>query len=364
MKKWLILSGALLLAFAGGLKFQQYRASFSNEAGVIPGLPARTDPLPGGSTLYYIPSDFSTVPTHTGAPSTYGALPAIKEKRYDTGSCKGGSLNEILSSHGRIWGYLSRYGAFESAENVDTYDKLGRYLACVGLARRDPAYCDYLPAESRGGEFKVDFFASPNFKCREYYMNVSFPGFAAGRDTAEASCRIIQTGGNAIIGPEIPGDEFCAAASKGMEGLCGALTEYIPAKLDEKCRRALPAKKSDCGSDRVCSLRLAVYGAMKADSAESCPEDHRALCSAFLSRTEASCSALLADLGTSYCGYLAKAQKRAGGYAGYSPQEVKAAFKKEEETKAWAEKQRLETQKITEEVNQRARKIMGTPEKP
>ncbi len=283
MKKWLILAAALLLAFAAGIKYQQRKAFFGNpgfpsalpETGGAP-LPAIAQPpgpatLPGGATFYSIPGDLASVPSKSAAPSTYGALLTIKNKLYDGGPCKGGSLNEIFSAHGRIWGYLAPYGSFTGADNEETYDLLARYLSCAALARRDPSFCNYLPGESRGGRTDVPLLKSPNYKCSQYFLDAS----------------------------------------------------------------------------------------SKAVSAGGCPADRNALCSAYLSRSEASCSALLTKLESSYCGFLAKAQKRAGGYAGFSPEEVKAALKKKEDDKAEAERRRLENEKITEEINQRVRKLMG-----
>ena len=268
MKKWLVLVAALLFALAGGLGFLRHKASLEN-AGPPPGQQAGLS-LPGANTQYYIPEEFSAGATRSAAPATYGALPTIKNKLYDSGPCQGGSLNEIFSAHGRIWGYLAPYGAFRSADNKETYDLLGRYLACVGLARGDPSFCNYLPGESTGGMASLSRAGSPNDNCLGYYLAVSTPGGA--------------------------GD---------------------------------------------------------------CPEDRRGLCSAFLSKSEASCSALLAKARTSYCAFLAKAKERAGGYPGYSPEELKALFKKQEEEKADLERMRLENERTTEEINKRVRKMMG-----
>lgn len=267
MKKWPILAAALLLAFAGAFKVLRHNAGSAAPS------PAQQDlvSLPNGEKLYVIPGEFSAVPARTAPPTTYGALPTIKDKAYDTGPCKGGSLNEIFSAHGRIWGELARHGSFRNTETAEVYDLLGRYLACMGLARGEPAFCDYLPAGSLGEKAEARRSNSPNYKCREFYAN--------------------------------------------------AVT--------------------------------------KAGSAEGCPADYGALCSAFVSRSEASCSALLAKLGSSYCACLADAQKRAGGYAGYSPEELQAAFKRDEAVKAAEERLRLENAKITEEINQRVRKLMG-----
>lgn len=270
MKKWLVLVAALLFAVAGGLSILRHKRSLEN-AGFPPGRQPPGTHLPGAATQYYIPEEFSGAPSRSGPPSTYGAIRTIKNKIYDSGPCEGGSLNGIFSAHGRIWGYLAPYGSFRSADNKETYDLLGRYLACVGLARGDPSFCNYLPGESSGGRVSISRAGSPNDNCMGYYLSIS----------------------------------------------------------------------------------------TRSGPAENCPEDYRGLCSAFISRSEASCSALLAQVGTSYCASLARAQKRAGGYAGYSPEELRALFKKQEEDKAALERMRLENEKTTEEINKRVRKMMG-----
>lgn len=358
MKKWQVLLAALLLAFAGGYRLLQQRRAAGQGAlppvHVLPGGQA----LPEDTTQYYIPEEFLSVPPRSGAPSTYGALPTIKNEIYDRGLCKGGSLNEILSSHGRLWGYEARYGAFRPAESEAVYDLLGRYLACVGLARRTPTYCDYLPGQS-GGSVELGRFETPNYRCREYYTDVSFAGFAAGRDKSEVPCRLLLTGKNFSEGRQLPGGDFCGAAATGMENVCSKFSASVTKQELAQCRRLLPADKDDCGSDKPCLSRLAVYKAMKSGEAGACPEDHRGLCGAFISNSEASCSVILVGLGAAYCDYLAGAQKRAHGYAGYSPEELKEVFRREAEYKAALERQEAEGKKATEEINRRARQMLG-----
>src|SRR5512137_1410002 len=112
MKKWQVLLAAVLLGLAGGFRLLQQRKAAGQAAlppvHVLPGGQA----LPEDTKQYYVPEEFLSVPPRSGAPVTYGPLPTIKNEIYDRGLCKGGSLNEILSSHGRIWGYEAKYGAF------------------------------------------------------------------------------------------------------------------------------------------------------------------------------------------------------------------------------------------------------------
>jgi hypothetical protein len=361
MKKWQVLAAVLLLALAGGLRLLRERPS--NEPGLPPvQVLLSGQALPEDTTRYYIPEEFLAVPPRTGRPAGHGPLPVIKNEAYDRGLCKGGSLNEILSSHGRVWGYGARHGSFREKESLEIYGLLAQYLACVGLARRAPEFCDYLPGENDAAG--VGFYESPNYDCRDRYMNVSFAGFAAGREKSEEACAILLTSRNLAEGPRVRSAEFCAAAAKGMEAVCPALAASLGAKRAAECRRALPAGDSDCGSDGECRARLAAYRAMKAGDGAACQEKDRELCGAFLSGSEASCSVLLVRLGKAYCDYLASAQKRAKGYAGLTTEEAAEAIRAEAAEKVLEEARRVEIKRITDEVNSRARKMMGRPEEP
>ncbi len=361
MKKWQVLAAVLLLALAGGLRLLRERPTKE------PGLPPvqvllNGQALPEDTTRYYIPEEFLAVPPRTGRPAGHGPLPVIKNEAYDRGLCKGGSLNEILSSHGRVWGYGARHGSFREKESLEIYNLLAQYLACVGLARRAPEFCDYLPGENT--QSGVGFYESPNYACRDRYMNISFAGFAAGREKSEEACSILLTSRNLAEGPRVRSEDFCAAAAKGMEAVCPALALPLGAKLAAECRRTLPAGDSDCGSDSACRARLAAYRAMKAGDGAACQEKDRELCGAFLSGSEATCSVLLVRLGKSYCDYLASAQKRAKGYAGLTPEEAAEAIRAQAAERALEEARQAENRRITEQVNSRVRKMIGRPEEP
>jgi hypothetical protein len=126
----------------------------------------------------------------------------------------------------------------------------------------------------------------------------------------------------------------------------------------ENCRRVFPAKQRDCGDSPGCFYRVGIYEALKIGSAEACPEDYRANCGAFLSKSTETCSGVLSALQTAYCRYLAEAQKANDGMAGYTDGEVRSALA------AKAEKARLaaEIRKLDEEIDRRARKLLGKPE--
>lgn len=357
-RKWAILAAALLLAAGTFVRVRQQRraeeASRLQPAQVLPA----GQPLPADTTRYYIPEEFMAVPPRTGAPDGYGALPTIKNPIYDRGPCKGGSLNDILSSHGRTWGYDARHGAFRPEETDEIYDLAARYLACVGLAQRSPSYCDYLPAE-RGSIRDLDYSQTPNYRCREYYMGVSMPGYAAGRETSMDACAIFLTSSELSAGRRLSSADLCSAASRGIAAVCPKFAPAISGEELRQCRALFPGSEADCGPDRACRYRLDVARAMKAGDPAACPEKARGLCGAFLSRSEAGCSLLLVNLSNAYCRSLASAQKRAGGYAGYTPDEVAAAIKQEAAAKAAEEAQRKEQRRVEEELNKRVRQMMG-----
>ncbi|MDD5209773.1 MAG: hypothetical protein PHV36_10330 [Elusimicrobiales bacterium] len=247
MKKWLILAAALLLAFAAGIKYQQRKASFES-AGFHAAQPAPDGaplpvpaPLPAGATLYSIPENFSAEISRSGAPSTYGALPTIKNKLYESGPCKGGSLNEIFSAHGRIWGYLAPYGSFSNTDNEDTYELLGKYLSCVGLARRDPSFCNYLPGESRGGRTDVPLLKSPNYKCGQYYLGVSSAAGAAGGCPTgqEALCSAYLSKSEASCSALLAklGSSYCAYLAKAQKR-AGGYAGYSPEEVKAVFKKA------------------------------------------------------------------------------------------------------------------------------
>lgn len=359
MKKWQVLAAALLLALGAGFRLLQQRKSAGQAA--LPPVHVLPDgqALPEDTTQYYVPEEFLSVPPRSGAPVTYGALPTIKNEIYDRGLCKGGSLNEILSSHGRVWGYEAQHGAFRAHETEEMYALVGRYLACVGLARRTPSYCDYLPGLDSGGSRKMDRFETPNYRCQEYYMDVAFHGFAAGREKSDEACRMVLRGSNLSEGRQVPGKDFCEAAAKGLENVCASFEGRINRHELGQCRRLLPAGKNDCGFDGPCLSRLSVYRALKAGDAAACPEEYRGLCGSYLSNSEASCSVILVKVGATYCDFLAGAQKRARGYAGLTPEELQAALKHDAAVKAELALRDTEARKITEEVNKRARQMIG-----
>ena len=233
MKKWLVLVAALLLAIAGGLKILRHKTVSENAGLPSAQPPPDAAPLPGGQP-YAIPAEFYSVPPRSGAPSTYGALPTIKNKLYDSGPCQGGSMNEIFSAHGRIWGYLATYGSFRSADNTETYDLLGRYLACVGLARGDQSFCNYLPGESSGGRAGISRAGSPNDKCMGYYLSIStrsgpvegcpedYRGLcSAFLSKSEASCSALLTKA---------GTSYCAYLAKAQKR-AGGYAGYSPEEL-------------------------------------------------------------------------------------------------------------------------------------
>jgi hypothetical protein len=345
MKKAAVLCGVLLLAAAIAISLLQ-RRSVPKDISTAPA-PQQYTPL----------NDIAAVPRRSGPPATYGPLPTVGLDACAKGVCNGGSVNDILSGHGRIWGYVGNYRSFEDADTRETYRLLSSYLACVGLSRGDAAFCDYLPS---GNDAKgpVPLAKSPNYLCRRDYAEVSFAGYASGADKNLESCRVFLSGGEVSLGGEVKPLDFCSAASGGLGNVCSGLSRFVPKGREADCLRAFPAKASDCSS-ADCAARLQLFQAMKTRSADACPAGERELCSAYLSKSDAACSAILARLGSFYCEALARATKKANGYPGYSPDEVKAAIKEQERLRAIEDSQHRENERIIEENNRKIKKMIG-----
>lgn len=357
MKKWQVFAAVLLLSVIALARLRQERAA-EPVKGMMDGkiLPAGV-PLPRDTTHYFIPEELLAVPPQTGAPSSYGPLPTIKNEAYDRGPCPGGALNEILSEHGRLWGHAARHAPLEEEGTRRTYRNLERYLACVALSRGEPAFCDYLPA---GSEFRnIGEDESPNFLCREAYIGAALPFFMAGKEKSDLACRSALAGRRMPDGRPVPVRETCTAAAGGMEKLCAAFAGRLDKKEMAECLRFAPAGKKDCRGDKDCLDRLSVYEAMKSGDASECPRESRGFCEALLSGTEAACSVMLVKLGSDYCSDLAIAQKKAGGFAGLSAEEVKEALAREKALKAEEEERRKEERAVEDRINKRVRRMLG-----
>lgn len=357
MKKWSIFFVILLLAGLYALKMATRDSGDASPAGAAP---AAGIPVPSGVELPKDSTDYYYHPTELPprASSSYGALPTNGLDTGDKEFCKGVNLNRILSDHGKLWGYTAQTSAFSQAETNKLYDLLSSYFACYGLAIKDPYKCDYLPGE---GE-KISYFSSPNYACRAKYTEIAFGSFMAGNKDAEMSCDMFLTGAVLKNGPQIPKREFCAASASGLENVCSGIQKYLPGDFMEKCLTVFPAKKSDCHGDAECLNRMVVYAAMKAGKSAACPKEDSALCAAYLNKSPSSCSGLLNTVGSAYCSMLSAANKRTGGYAGYTPQELKAALLADAEKKKQEQQAELEMKALQVEVNKRAKELMKKTE--
>ncbi len=359
MKKWQVLAAASLL---GALAALRLLPALRRSAPAAPDV-STGQTLTAGATQYIEQAERLANSPQAGSGTTYTALPTIKDPAYDRGPCAGGSLNEIFSAHGRVWGRLGRYLAFTEKESAAVYSGLADYFACVGLAKGTPAPCDYLPADGSDGRNRVSYEDSANAACRAAYLNVAFPGFAAGRAEGNEACGLFLVGDEMSGGPQVPAADFCAAASKGLGGICPAFAKAIPRGRMDDCRRAFPSGLLDCGFSQACRDRLHIFEALKAGKPSGCPSGERGLCEAYLSRKEEACSALLLAAEKDYCSGLAAATKRAGGYPGYSPEETKEAIRRAAADKADKERQAEISRRTQEEVNKRVKEIMAGQKK-
>lgn len=276
--------------------------------------------------------------------------------------CKGGSLAEILASHGRIWGRDPRDGVyFQLQQNRELYTLMVRYFACRAAAFSDIRNCDSLPDEYRQGASK--YSTSLRHKCVEDSDMVPFAGFMAGTSKSDAACRRFM-GGEFMEGLKISPDAFCSAAAKGMDGVCSSIQAQLPS--DGDCYSSFPRNTADCKGKEKCLEKFRLYKALKESKVTDIPAVYREIYSASTTRNPEICEQLARELSSLYCKYL----KAAGAEAGMRDEERKrkteqAKEQAKEQTKAKEqEAQRREAQHKEQEaqqaeINKRIRKLLG-----
>ncbi|MCX5785587.1 MAG: hypothetical protein NTX59_07850 [Elusimicrobia bacterium] len=370
MKKW----GALTIVLILGVMLVLQYFLKKKEAGVIPP-PAATGgsgtagvALPAGNPAVsaYDAQHPLTMPAAGGASSTYGPLPTIKGEDFQRGECKDGAMNDILSSHGKIWGTALPTGGFSAGESVQIYSLLSKYFTCAAFARHDVSFCDNLPADGTSGKVKIAFEQSPDYACRKGYTEIAFLGFMAGKSADNSPCQLTVAEGALENIPSISGTDFCDAAAKGMENVCPILMKNVKPEQAKMCGKFFPAGRNDCRGDSQCLWRYEVYKAIQSGKADKCPRTDEDFCRAYILRTEAPCGGILKELSRAYCRDLAQLIKTVKGPPGLTQEEAKAWAAKE--AMDLAEKERLKTekakmhqeeQKTMEDINKSIRATKG-----
>jgi hypothetical protein len=354
MKKWLILGIVALLAMIYGMQVLMRGRQAELVPAPGPGTQAQQGvALPSGAGDAGLPDSQYAAEAGLRASSTYGSMLSMQGQIYDKEFCPGVSFNKILSDHGRVWGHTAKAVSFSPEESKRVYTLLSRYVACSGLARKDPNTCDHLPGEGEG----VKFYASPNYACRGEYTEVSFGAYASGKEKSDLPCEMFLYG-DIIKDSGINKPEFCGAAVTGLGNMCEALVKHAPKVSLAQCRSIFPAANSDCNGDALCLNRRGIHQAFKAGNPASCPKGYQQMCEAYAKGTSAPCADLLAETGEYYCATMGKLQKKTGGFAGFTEEESKALIAEQAKKKKEEEELLKQTKAIDEQVSKRAKELM------
>jgi len=353
MKKSAVLVIVGLLAVVLFLQYLQRRNPVQQNPAPMAGRPVDTAPggvpLPAEAATAYAAQPTQetrpTAPMQAPARSVFaapavkagpGPLPTIPAEFAKASICPSGkSLNDILSSHGKVWGGNSVFqqNTFTTDENNAIYGLLAQFFSCNAVAYGDLKMCNFLPGEMYK---KQKYFDSPNYQCVAPANRVLFYAYAAGRYSDESVCQKFLAG-DSVSGARVP-PEFCREVAKGFSYIC----EVAPAGDRSRCREAFPADKRSCRTQE-CVENNSLYQALKDNNISGCPDKYMTECSVFSTRSSSVCSLILDKVGALYCQTLLTHENSV------TPEMAK----KREEA------QKKEQQKIMEEVNKNARKALG-----
>ena len=283
-------------------------------------------------------------------PPEAAAPPEAQESDISAPACSGGSFREILSAHGRTWGFPRPGGSsFSDEQSAALYALLTSYYSCKAAVSGDLGECDFTGGSAGGS---VDRFNTPSFLCRERAAVTRMLGVMAGRDKQVTGCRMFL---DSFEGKKLPftAATLCNAAAGGLENLCRSLSGGMGKADLASCLKKFPSGMDDCSGDMACLDTLQAYTAIKSWQPGSCPEAYRAQCQAVVSGDPAVCRQVEQQISALYCGFSAGGSPKLGD-SGASARIVDAMRRFEEE-KAYNAKVRKMLKEFNEEGERMAR---------
>ncbi len=329
--------------------------------------------LPPGSTSYQPISSMPTfTPTQGSGNYEMIALPAAALDL--KGACEGGSPKEIIENHGKTWGYFTgRRNAFDPPKTQDLYNHIWDYYACTAASRQDSTICSELPGEpvKDAVKFGVPRYESieagskngqpmsPMDQCRSKTVVFLFKAYAAGKAKDQRNCLDYVSD----LDPEAQSmftnpAEFCAAVGQGPDKGDAYLKQKMP-KAYPIAEKMMAMSEKVCGSDAACLANHALWVGITSGSPAKCPDAYKPNCAALAQKSPGPCASILADMSKKYCGYYKDLVKHGGGYAGATPEEVKASLEAAAAKKKEEERLRKQEEAATKQINEKVRKLMG-----
>ncbi|OGR52819.1 MAG: hypothetical protein A2049_06860 [Elusimicrobia bacterium GWA2_62_23] len=363
MKKWTILTIAVLAAILLVMQYLiekkkvamsesgQQAGSAEQQLGVA---------LPESATTYTGAAVDNYVPDYVGG-AQYGTITMPTIQSTYKGACEASSLQDMLASHDKYWGFLARDAAFNQNETQKMYDYLADYTACQAAARTDASLCDSLPSDVQIDGKKVDVRITPNYRCRTKTVSLFFEAYRAGNISGDSYCRLgVGTFDKQDL-ERFSVPEFCSVLPKGQEAIEGFLLKAFAVDSPEakaRVRGAFPVKEGDCAKDKECLTKYELYNAVKKARPDACPNDYVQQCRALAERSAVPCEKTLQEMSKFYCAAVARVKKASGGYIGLSKEEAKVELDKLKAQRAEADEIKKQQQKIMEEVNKQVRETL------
>jgi hypothetical protein len=362
MKKWTILTIAVLAAI---LLVMQYIIEKKKVAVIEGGQPAGSAEqlgvaLPESATTYIGSAADNYVPDYVGG-APYGSIVMPTIQSTYKGACEASSLQDMLATHDKYWGFLARDAAFNQGETQKMYDLLADYTACQAAARTDASLCDSLPSDVQQDNAKVDVRITPNYRCRTKTVSLFFEAYRAGNISGDSYCRMGVSTFDKQDLERFSVPEFCSVLPKGQEVIEGFLLKAFAVDTPEakaRVRAAFPVKEGDCAKDRECLSKYELYNAVKKGRPEACPNDYVQQCRALAERSAVPCEKTLQEMSKFYCAAVARVKKVSGGYIGLSKDEAKVELDKLKAQRAEADEIKKQQQKVMEEVNKQVRETL------
>lgn len=363
MKKWTILTIAVLAAI---LLVMQYLIEKKKVAVIESGQQASSAEqqlgvaLPAGATTYVSADADNYVPDYVGG-APYGniVMPTIQSTY--KGACEASSLQDMLSTHDKYWGFLARDAAFNQSETQKMYDYLADYTGCQAAARTDVSLCDSLPSDVQLDNKKLDVRITPNYRCRTKTVSLFFEAYRAGNISGDSYCRLgVGTFDKQDL-ERFSVPDFCSVLPKGQEAIESFLLKAFAVDTPEakaRVRKEFPVKEGDCAKDGECLTKNGIYNAVKKGRPEACPGEYLQQCRALAERSAVPCEKTLQEMSKFYCSAVARVKKVSGGYIGLSKEEAKVELDKLKAQRAEADEMKKQQQKIMEEVNKQVRETL------
>ncbi len=338
MKKWTII---VVVALMGLLMVLQYLNN--KKAGTGQPVPGNPPPATDSQGVALPPDAAGGLPQNLATtPSSVMSSDVMLDMEGAKTACEGGSIRDILAAQGKTWGQKADHGLNAVLTRADE-EKMGvwvdKFVLCKALSNRDPEVCNYSTASSAYRKY------SPKAICLSAVNDIASIAYLAGLNNQISACEwlikdAIEDFPNSGI-KNIATADFCSAAAKGPEGLCAALPAL------KGCPKMFPAKAADCGGDRDCLENWELYQGVKTADPARCGSENVEFCKGYFGKGP-SCAEFAEEASKLYCAALGKAKENS-----------LQALKDRKAEEARLKEERLQKDKIVEEINKRIREEKG-----